>query len=97
MNVGFASDSFAITGQLSYHRSLADSGNEMARGFCPDCGTPVTSAALSRPHLIFVRAGTLDDPDLIAPQISIWTSQAPDWACIDPALPKVPGQPPPVA
>ncbi len=49
----------------------------MMRGFCPTCGTPVTSAAEARPHQIFVRIGTLDDPNLISPQITIWTSQAP--------------------
>jgi len=29
--------------------------------------------------------------------MTIWTDAAPDWACIDPDLLKVPGQPPPVA
>jgi hypothetical protein len=33
----------------------------------------------------------------MAPQMTIWTDAAPDWACIDPDLLKVPGQPPPVA
>jgi hypothetical protein len=28
----------------------------------PKCGTPMFSEAESRPTLIFVRAGTLDDP-----------------------------------
>ena len=95
VNVCFPSHKFSLTGTLTYHRTIADSGNEMERGFCPKCGTPVTSAAISRPHLIFVRAGTLDDPCLMAPQISIWTAQAPDWACIDPAIPGIEGQPPP--
>jgi hypothetical protein len=27
--------------------------------------------------------------------MTIWTSQAPTWACVDPALPKVERQPPP--
>jgi len=45
----------------------------------------------------FIRAGALDDPGLIAPQATIWTGQAPDWACFDPAIPQNEGQPPPVA
>jgi hypothetical protein len=44
---------------------------------------------------VFVRAGTLDDPELARPSISIWTAQAPSWACIDAAIPRVEGQPAP--
>lgn len=60
-------------------------------------GTPVTSAALSRPHLVAIRVGTLDDPDAVPPQTIIWTAAAPAWACIDPAIPQNEGQPPPIA
>jgi hypothetical protein len=37
----------------------------------------------------------LDNPNLMAPVMTIWTDAAPDWACFDPTLPKVGGQPPP--
>jgi hypothetical protein len=69
----------------------------MHRRFCAKCGTHLFSAAESRPHLVFVRAGTLDDVELARPAMSIWTSQAPSWACIDERIPKVAGQPPPPA
>ena len=95
MNLIFAADSVHITGETTDYRSIADSGNVMHRRFCPACGTPVTSAAESRPHLLIVRGGTLDDPELARPQGVIWTASAPDWACIDPALPAVEGQPAP--
>ena len=67
------------------------------RPHCPQCGTHLFSEAESRPHLIFVRAGALDDPEIARPGSTIWTKSAPSWAAIDPALPKVEGQPPPVA
>jgi hypothetical protein len=47
--------------------------------------------------LIFIRAGALDNPSLIDPQATIWTSQAPDWARIDPAIPSHKAQIPSVA
>lgn len=53
--------------------------------------------AEQRPHLMFVRAGVLDDRSIAAPQMTIWTSEAPEWACINPDIPTVEGQPPPVA
>jgi len=97
VNVCFLRDGVTIEGRLSDHVTKADSGNVMHRRFCPICGTPLFSEAESRPHLIFVRAGSLDDPEIARPAATIWTSQAPSWACIDSRLPQVPQQPPPVA
>ena len=95
MNVAFETRHVAITGELRRFASIADSGNRLQRGFCPLCGTPVTSEAEIRPHLVFLRAGTLDDPSIIAPAMNIWTSQAPVWAHLDAELPSIAGQPPP--
>jgi hypothetical protein len=97
MSVCFRSDAVSVQGEVKWFESTADSGNRMQRGFCPTCGTQLFSRAVARPHLTFIRAGALDDPNLMKPQMTIWTDAAPDWACIDPALPMVPGQPPPVA
>ena len=87
---------YRIEGDLAFFDSAADSGNLLSRGFCPTCGTPVTTQSHARRHLIAVRIGTLDDPDAAAPAQIIWTSSAPAWACLDPALPQVERQPPPV-
>jgi hypothetical protein len=95
VNACFPTASMAIEGDLADYRSVADSGNVMHRRFCPKCGTSMFSEAEARPHLIFVRAGTLDDPEMAKPAMTIWTSQAPTWACVDPELPKVERQPPP--
>jgi hypothetical protein len=91
------SNAITIEGELRDYRSVADSGNVMHRRFCPVCGTHLFSEAESRPHLIFVRVGTLDDVEIAKPAMTIWTSRAPSWACIDTAMPRVPQQPPPVA
>jgi hypothetical protein len=96
VNVCFARDAVRVAGELRDFPSVADSGNAMHRRFCPTCGTQVFSEAEARPHLIFVRAGTLDDREIARPAATIWTSQAPSWACIDSDLPRVVGQPPPV-
>jgi len=41
-----------------------------------------------------VRAGTLDDPELMAPTAIIWADSAPRWATFDPHLPRYPKGPP---
>ncbi len=97
VNTCFPTNAVTIQGELSDFSLIAESGNVMHRRFCPRCGTPMFSAAESRPHLIFVRSGTLDDPEVARPSTTIWVSAAPSWACIDDNIPRVEKQPPPVA
>ena len=97
VNVVFRTAAVTMTGPLRDYASLAHSGNRMHRQFCELCGTPVASIAEARPHLTILRAGTLDDPELAKPSMTIWTDSAPSWACIDEELPRTPGQPPPAA
>ena len=97
VNVCFPSEQLRVSGELRDFSLTADSGNLMHRRFCPECGTHLFSAAETRPQLVFVRAGTLDDPEVARPAMSIWTCAAPSWACISDALPRVERQPPPAA
>jgi hypothetical protein len=97
VNTCFPSAALEVSGELRDYRMIADSGNVSHRRFCPSCGTPLFSAQEARPHLVFVRAGTLDDPELARPSVTIWTASAPSWACIDERLPRVERQPPPAA
>jgi len=73
-----------------------DDGSAQTIWRCPTCQIAVYSQYTS-PRVRFVRAGTLDDPEVARPGATIWTSQAPTWACIDESLPKVERQPPPAA
>jgi hypothetical protein len=63
----FAREALTMTGERAIYTSTADSGATMRRSFCPTCGTPMFSEAEPRPHLIFVRVGTLDDPEIGKP------------------------------
>ena len=93
VNVIFPSDAVAIEGETTDYVSTADSGNRMHRRFCPHCGSPMFSQSEARAHLLIVRAGALDDPDVATPAGSIWVSSAPRWACVADDLPKIAGQP----
>lgn len=95
VNALFPSTAFRLSGATTDHVSIADSGTVMHRHFCPACGTQVHGMAESRPHIVVIRAGALDDPELGRPQSTIWTATAPSWACIDPDLPQLDGQPAP--
>ena len=96
VNGMFKRDSVVIQGETRDYASVADSGSHMHRQFCPICGTPMFGYADERAQLLVVRVGTMDDPSAVPPATTIWTSQAPTWACINGDLPQVERQPPPV-
>ena len=93
VNAIFESDAITSTGAIIWHESVADSGNEMKRGFCAKCGTQVFSQSSGSSHLTVVRVGTLDDTSIGVPTSIIWTESAPAWAQLDPALPHHPKGP----
>lgn len=95
VNALFNTSALTISGDLNEFSFIADSGNVMYCRFCPICGTHVLVTSQRRAHFTAVRVGTLDDPNKISPESTIWTSMAPTWAAIDPKLPSVDGQPPP--
>ena len=94
INVVFASEAINIYGEPSDYVSIADSGNKMHRKFCPGCGVHLFSQAEVRPHILIIRAGTLDDQKDIKIDAIIWTSSAPAWAQLDPTIPHYAQQPP---
>jgi hypothetical protein len=96
VNAAFPAAAVTITGPLKDFASIADSGAQMHRGFCPECGVHITSAAAARPGTVFIRVGTLDDPSLATPSAAIWMDSAPRWACLDPSVERVARQPPPL-
>jgi hypothetical protein len=67
-----------------------------APAILPTCGTPLFTQSDARRHMIGVRAGTLDDPEIGKPQITIWTSSAPSWAVFDANIPQDEKQSPPL-
>lgn len=95
VNAAFLKSDLIVDGETRDYVSTADSGSVMHRRFCPTCGVHMFSEAEPRPHLIFVRVGTFDDPELAQPAATIWVVSAPSWACIDPTIARFDGQAPP--
>jgi len=91
-NAMFRTDVLTVSGTLAQASYQADSGATFTQHFCPTCGTPVYGETTALPHLRMVRFGVIDEPHDLAPQVAIWTSEAPPWAALDPAIPHWPGQ-----
>ena len=95
VNVVVPTAGLESSGPLSEYLSIADSGNEMRRRFCPRCGSHLFANSSVRPQFTVVRAGTLDDPSAVRPAMNIWASSAPAWACLDGNLERLAQQPRP--
>jgi hypothetical protein len=95
VNVLVPTSGLESSGELGEFLSIADSGNEMRRRFCPSCGSHLFANTSARPQFTVVRAGTLDDPSAVRPAMNIWASSAPAWACLDEDLERVDRQPNP--
>ena len=83
-----------ITGQVAEYAAPADSGNVVTRAFCPVCGAPVYSTNAGMPGLTFLRASSLDDPEVFQPQMVVYASRAPSWDHMDGSLPSFAIMPP---
>jgi len=99
VNACFRTAAFTVTGTTSDYLSNRGQRQPHATGgSVPTCATPLFSEAEARPHLIFC---PWPEPSTIRtspkPAMTIWTSSAPRWACIDADLPQVEKQPPPAA
>jgi len=93
VNLMVPTASLEITGEPHDYTKTADSGNQVRRRFCPNCGVHLFANSSARPQFTVVRAGTLDDPSSVRPTTNIWTASAPSWACFDPGLDRVERQP----
>jgi hypothetical protein len=53
---------------------------------CPECGTAVWST-YTRKSVLFVRAGTLDDPSAVEPDVHIFTRSKVPWLTLPESTP----------
>ncbi|MBN1358984.1 MAG: GFA family protein [Sedimentisphaerales bacterium] len=75
-----------VSGQVNAYTKIADSGNEITRQFCPECGSPLFTRSPAHPEFVYIKAGTLDDPTLVHPICQIWTAMRVPWADIGQGL-----------
>ncbi|HME22911.1 MAG TPA: GFA family protein [Acetobacteraceae bacterium] len=70
------------SGMPKIYIKTAESGNKRAHAFCPECGTPIYSAALEpNPSSYGLRVGGLDQrAGLAPPGRQIWCRSAVPWS-----------------
>jgi len=68
-----------IKGELAIFRS----SDQAIRCHCGNCGSPLTFKFDSHPDVVWITAGSLDDPNLIIPSENWFINSKLDWVELD--------------
>jgi len=80
-----------LSGQVHVVSTPSNSGKGQKIARCPACQVALWSNYAGAGDAIrFVRVGTLDEPDLLPPDIHIFTGSKQPWVILPPATPAVP-------
>jgi len=76
-------DAVTTSGTVATYDKAADSGNMVTRSFCPTCGCQMWSENSAMPHMVFLHANSLDDPEVFQPMFVVYTKRAASWDRIE--------------
>ena len=93
--VAFPSNSVNLRGELKTYNDTGDSGQQVRRQFCPNCGSGVVTEVDILPGVSIVLAGTLDDPAAFNPAMEIYCASAQPWVHAGGERPRFDKMPPP--
>lgn len=94
--VGVPAEAFALEGDTvgEFVTVGEDHGEDSLRRFCTACGSPLTTTSDRTPGVVIIKAGTLDDPSWLDPQIEVWGRSAQPWVALVEGRPRVERGPP---
>ena len=79
VSVAAAKEGFHLNGEPKIYVKTAESGAKRAQAFCPECGTPLYSAAVNDPQVFNIRVGTARQRAELRPRTQGWCRSARDW------------------
>ncbi len=94
--LGVAPAGFRFTRGAPKPFTRTDIDNPYTREFCPNCGTHLVTRSASRPGLLVIKVGTMDDPSAYGgPQVAIWLADKQPWHRVPEGVPCFEQFPPP--
>lgn len=93
-HMGVPEPGVSVSGPATAYARAADSGHIVTRHFCATCGSALFSSNDAMPGMIFLRASSLDDPNVFVPQMVVYASRAPAWDRPGEGLPRFDTMPP---
>ena len=68
-----------LSGKLKSWTEKAGDGSAKLCAFCPECGSRIYHAIEGDNGILSLKAGSLDDKELLTPVAHIWTKRAHKW------------------
>ena len=86
---------FEVTkGEAKVYVIKGDSGADIGRAFCAECGSPLWAVIGGQAPYFPVKLGAFDDSSGFAPNLHLYTASAPPWHLMHEGLPAFPQAPP---
>ena len=83
-------ETLMLEGTTKTFTSPGGSGKPMLRHFCPECGSSIAQEPGTRPGIVVLNIGTLDDPKSITPAREIFCDDALPWVQTIGDMPRFP-------
>ena len=93
--VGVPQSALAIQGSPKTYTQKGDSGQDVVRRLCPNCGSTIVSEPAAMPGVSIVRVGTLDDNSWVKPAMEIYCDSRQPWVELGGDLQRFPKMPQP--
>ena len=86
---------FEVTkGEAKVYESKGDSGGDVGRAFCANCGSPLWTVTEPMTPFYPVKLGALDDSSTYRPALHLYTDSAQPWHLMHEGVPRFPKMPP---
>lgn len=89
----FAEEALHLTGGLGEFQYRSSAGNEVAKSFCPRCGSPMFGRNTGMKGYVTVPLGTMDDSSSLRSDVAIFTRNRKPWDRLDSDIPCFEDQP----
>ena len=71
------------TTEMKSYRFVSDSGREIERCFCAACGSPILTLHPAKPEYAWVKAGIIDQSEIVRPTYENWVKDKVKWSAIN--------------
>ena len=68
--------------ELRSYKYTSGSGKKIERCFCGTCGSPIFTLHPAKPEYAWIKAGIINQPDIVTPAYENWTKDKVKWATI---------------
>ena len=72
-------EDLTVEGTLKLWERATDTGRRSHAYFCPNCGNRIYHQDPDKPHIIRIRSGSLDQPEIPEPLIHVFAERTQSW------------------